>query len=339
MNPNTLHRFPTLFLALGLLCLADPFSQIAAQEYAKEVEEIRTATKLTLNMEETENFLWVYTVATPTLKKVSNTGEAAFKVFKEVSGITSFEEIWGPSREGNRKCIAFVLKNKLDYRKILAWYEEKYDPYKGFKDVAGGASYITQPAPRVAIFIHALPVAEADLTYVIAHEVGHLCIQRYAYHNNHLPPWLEEGFALWMEARVMKGTNCYCFSGGYGDSAGGIKDMSKFEWTKWRELNTRLVGRSADKNLKDLLRLRLNELSSLDAAKAASIVDFLVAKDSKKFVLFLRKMKGAWPQGDYDPAYKAEHLKAQERGLKDSFDWDVDTLDREWRAWAKKGMK
>ena len=40
-----------------------------------------------------------------------------------------------------------------------------------------------------------------------------------------------------------------------------------------------------------------------------------------------------------DPAYKAEHLRAQERGLKDSFDWDVETLDREWRAWAKKGMK
>jgi hypothetical protein len=312
---------------------------LSAQGYEDEVKAIKERTNLSLHFLETDNFVWAFTISSSNMRSVSAKGEEAFKVFKDLSGITGYEEIWGPTREGSKKCIVFALKNKLDYKKILNWYEDAYAPYKGFKDVAGGVSYITQPSPRVAVFMHALPTPEADLTYVIAHEIGHVCVQRYAYHNNHLPPWLEEGCGIWMEAKVMKKTNCYCFAGGYGDASSGIKDMTLYEWSKWRELNTRMVGRGADKNLKDLARLRLGEMSSLDAAKAASIVDFMVQKDSKKFVLFLRRMKSAWPQGDYDPAFKPEHLKAQDRGLKDSFDLDVDGLDSEWRAWAKKGMK
>lgn len=336
--PFRFGRASRLACSLALV-LAAAGGSLGAQDYKEEVDAIKEATKLPLRMEETANFVWVYTIGTANLKKAAEAGERAFKVWQEISGATSWEQMWAPSREGTRKCLVFVMKNKLDYRRIINWYDDKYAPYQGFKDVATPQSYITTPSPRVAIFSHALPVSEPDLTHVIAHEVGHICIQRFAYHNNHLPPWLEEGFALWMEARVMQKTNCYCFSGGYGDSAAGVKDMGFMEWKKWRELNSRLAGRGADKNMKELLRLRLNEMSTLDAGKAASVVDFMIATDPKKFSHFLQRMKAAWPQGDYDPAFKQTHLAAQERGLKESYDWSLEQLDAEWRTWAKRGMK
>ena len=324
---------------LALICMAICAPRIAAQkvDYKEEVEGIAKASRVPLQLLETENFVIAYTTTAKTAKEVGKVGEKALKVWKELKGSKTLEEAWGRSREGDLKVLTFVLKSKVDMKRIAKWYDKKYKPYEGFSDVISSGSYFPQPDPRTTIFMHAMPISQKDLPGVMAHEVGHMCMHRHEYHHNFLPPWLEEGFGIWMEGKVMGKTECFCFHGSYGDnSSSGSLTGSK--WSKWRARAKSLAKRGADKNLKDIYRLRMNEIGQLEATKAASVIDYMIAESPKKFCKFVAAMKGFWPKS-YESTFIPEHFKAQNRALQQVFSCDTATMDDRWRKWAKGGMK
>lgn len=308
---------------------------VSAQDYKAEFEEIKEATKLKLRFQESESFVWVSGLGSAQLKPCVKAAEKAFSIWKDITGTATWSEMWG-----RKKCLVLVGKNKGQYRKMLRWYARKHDPYPGFLQAATPNNYFPNQNKRVAFFMHAMPLDVKTLPYVAAHEVGHLCVWRFRWNQYFVPPWLEEGMGLYLEARTFNRTRCYCFGGTYGDASGSAEKLFDIEWRKWKETVKRMVRKRSDKEMKSILRLRHNQIGAAEAGKSWSVIDFMIKKDKRAFTRFMRQLKYHWPQtGGPRPEYTPEKQKAQERALKDGFDWTFDELDKEWRDWAKKGMK
>ncbi|MAB90556.1 MAG: hypothetical protein CMJ90_14020 [Planctomycetes bacterium] len=309
--------------------------RVSAQDYKAEYEEIKAATKIRLWFHESDNFVWASGLNAAQTRPCVRAAEKAFSIWKEVSGTATWREMWGRT-----KCLVLVGKNKSQYRKLLRWYEKKHDPYPGFIQAATPNNYFPNQNKRVAFFMHARPLDIKTLPYVAAHEVGHLCVWRFRWNQYFVPPWLEEGMGLYLEARTFNRTRCYCFGGSYGDASGSSEKLFDIAWSKWKETVRQMVRKRSDKQMKTILRLRHNQIGGPEAGKSWSVIDFMIKKDKKAFTRFMRQLKSYWPQkGGPSPAFTPEKQKAQERALKDGFDWTFDQLDAEWRAWAKKGMK
>ena len=306
-----------------------------AQDYKAEFEEIRASTKLRLWFHESENFVWASGLNAAQTRPCVRAAEKAFSIWKDITGTESWREMWG-----RKKCLVLVGKNKGEYRKLIRWYGRKHDPYPGFQQAAIPNNYFPNQNKRVAFFMHSRPLDVKTLPYVAAHEVGHLCVWRFSWNQYFVPPWLEEGMGLYLEAKTFNRTRCFCFGGAYGDASGSAEKLFDIAWGKWKETVRKMVRKRSDKQMKTILRLRHNQIGAAEAGKSWSVIDFMVQRDKKKFTRFMRQMKAYWPQkGAPRPDFRPEKQKAQERALKDGFDWTFDELDTEWRAWAKKGMK
>jgi len=195
-----------------------------------------------------------------------------------------------------------------------------------------------QPAPRVMACMHLKPLDIKGLTYMAAHQVGHLCMQRFEYHNRPCPPWLEEGLATYLEARALKKTNTYCFSGGYGDTAASTDKLTNLSWAKWKQMIAVRAKGKSDKHIKSILPMRLNELSVAEIGKAWSIIDFMVQTNSKGFMKFMSTIKKKWPRS-FDGEFSPEKEKAQATALKTSFNLTWQELDDQWRQYVRKSYR
>ncbi|MAG55537.1 MAG: hypothetical protein CMJ83_04525 [Planctomycetes bacterium] len=319
---------------IALIAMIASLNAVApAQDYETEVAELARASRLRVKPLESDAFIFASTLSVSLTRPIAKAADDAFKQWQKISGVESWKDMWG-----RKKCLVIVCNNKIQHRRAIAWYDKKYTTYGGFGSYAPKQSYWPQPSPRVTIFMHARPISVKHLRNVAAHVVGHMCVIRYGYNNRPSPPWLEEGFGCYLEARVMRRTNCYCFGGGYGDQAGNMEKLADIEWKKWKETVRKMVRKKSDKPLKAILPLRMNQIAAPEMGKSWSIIDYLITQDRKKFCLFLRKLKTYWPK-TYDPAFTPAMEKAQERALRDSFDLTLTELDEAWRKWAKGGMK
>jgi hypothetical protein len=322
----------------ALLCgYGECSSQEDAWEYAKEFREIKKGVGFTVNGYESENFVWGLAMTKAQANIVIRAGEKAFRVFKEISGVKDWKEMWG-----GKKALIMVLKSRRQYKKFLSFYAKRYEgPYlwSGFVDQYSRVQACMQPAPRVMGMMHLRPNDMKGLTFTAAHQIGHLCIQRYKYHNRPIPPWLEEGFATYIEARALKKTNCYCFSGGYGDTAASTDKLTNLQWSKWKEIVAGRAKAKSDKHISKILPMRMNELSVAEIGKAWSIIDFIVKTKKKgSFFRYLTVMKRKWPQA-FDPQFSPAKEKAQATALKESIDLTWQQLDDEWRQYVRKSYR
>lgn len=305
-----------------------------AQDYQAEVDEIAKATKQKLTMIESDNFVFVTGLNKTQTKPIVKAAEKAFDIWKDISG-TTWRDMWG-----RKKAYMFVAKNKPQYRKLLKWYEKKYAPYPGFAQGAGPHNYFPISLPRPSAFMHAKPLSVKRLPMVAAHEVGHLVVWRYKWTGYFVPPWLEECMGIYLEARTFKRTQCYCFGGSYGDSSGSKEELTDIEWKKWKSQIQKLVRKRSDKDMKAILRLRHSQLGASEVGKGWSVIDFLVQKDKAAFAKFMRGVKSYWPKTvQPKPEYSKLKGEAQDKAMKAAFGWSMEEMDKEWRAWAKKGMK
>ncbi len=322
-------RISALFLVCACLSLR---GQDAAPEnrYAAEVANLSEKSGLTFRFAETDHFVWAWTLPDAQVAPLHKVAEDAWKHFADSSGVTEYSELW-KSQRGPEKCLFIITTSGVQHAKAIDWYAEKYKPWKGFKDAASSQSYYVSSAPRVASLIHLKPLSPSRLKYVIAHEIGHLVVQRYKFNNQVPPPWLEEAYATYLEGKTLGRTDCYCFQGTYGDTAKSLEKLTELEWKKWKEAVVDQAKKRKDKLMKGILPLSLSQLGSDEVGKSAAVIEWLLDKDKAKFWAFVASVKKAWPQ-DYQMNWTEQKSAIQDTALKDAFGFGLDTIDEEWRA-------
>jgi|GEM_PF-4422172 hypothetical protein len=320
---------------LTLLLLVLGFTSLWAQspDAAAEVQRIGDGMGEKLEALESDHFLFALGIPRTQAQPSVQAAEGAWKEFETFSGVQDAGELFG-----SKKPLVGLFAAKTGYDKFAEWYGATYKPWPGFVDNVKRAVFWPQPHPRIATFTHLKPNTPESVRNVIAHEVGHLLIMRWKYHNNFLPAWLEEGFACWIEAKSLGRSNCFCFAGGYGDRATRLDKINDIEWPRWKSAVALQVKGKHDKALKSLIPMTLSDLSAAEMGKAWSLVDWMVAQADGKFLKFVERMKANWPKDIVFEHSEAKGL-AQEKALQEVFGLDAEGVDDAWRKWVSANYK
>ena len=311
-------------------------------ELQKEIDAINTAMSVKLNCVAGKNFDLVGTINPTQLQLLMEVADRTFKIFEEVTAGSG--GVAGASATGNgsasgapagktpaealfggRKCLVAVFNNGTQYQAFGKWYDEYYKFPYNFADMKT-RTYFPYAWPRSCIATHLKPHDMNMLRNVIAHEIGHVCGYRFAYNNADSPIWFVEGLATCLEGRATGTTNCYCFSGGYGDANASAKTLVNREWAKWKAQVKTQVKAKQEKTTEALLRMKLNEMTMNDVGKAMAVVDYWMKNEPAKLTQWIAATKKHWPQpfqADWSPA-KGE---AQKRALKEVFGMEWPELD------------
>lgn len=128
--------------------------------------------------------------------------------------------------------------------------------------------------------------------------------------------WVSLGVGMWFEDRAL-GTVSACDR---PDLIEGLPSRPR----KWRAQVKKLVTKNKIKEFEDLLATSANDLDPTGALVAASLVDFLYAKDPVLLREFITHMKGRTPARD---------------SLQIVYGWKLDEFEEAWHVWVKKNYK
>lgn len=324
----------SLFTRLGALLLVLATPALAQSSYQEEFDAIARGVRTKFHFEESNNFVWALEMGAGPAKKVIQTGEKAMSIWFEISGTDSWRRVFG-----DKKCLIVVTKNRSNYRRFAKWYEKTYPMgWTGFVDVATSGEFFPNPHPRVMIMHHMRPRPIEEVPGVVAHEIGRILMMRHEFHRNFIPPWLEEGFGLYLEARATGRNVCFTFGEAYGSAAATKDKLTGITWSKWKAQIRGDARKRRDTPLKAMLPKRLSSLGADDAGKAWSVIHYLVTKDKKAFPKFIKLMKRYWPK-DRKPEWDEKKRTAQARALEEAYGLTIDQLDDAWRKFAGKGHK
>lgn len=323
-------RFPLTFATLAFML----FSGVFAQEAEAEVRALEAAVGSKFHFEESKNFIWALEMSSAQAKPLVDTGERAMATWQEMTGEDSWRGLFGA-----RKALIVCTKDRRSYMRFLAWYEKTHPVgWSGFQDVASAGEFFVMPAPRVAAMFHLKPRPLEEAPGVVAHEIGRLLAMRHAFHNNFLPPWLEEGFGLWLEAKVTGRNVTFTFGEAYGAKDLAKDKLTGITWASWKAIVRDMATKRKDAAMKAILPKRMSELGADNTGKAWSVIDYLIQKDAKAFPKYLQLMKRYWPRV-MKPEWDPKHGEAQAKALQEAYGLTMETLDTEWRNFIQKEYK
>jgi len=211
-------------LAVMLAAVAIPAGALGLRDDEKaraETKEVAKSIGKKMNFLETPNFTWCSSLPASRTKYVASAAESAFGIFAKNSGVATWRQLWG-----DRKCMGVVVPSKRDVKKYNRWYAKKYPVWdvEQFIRLHDKSSYWFESASRRVLVLPVKPNTDEFIAAEAAHLTGHLLTNRFAFHNNFVPPWLEESVAVYLESRVMKKVMCRCFSEAYGVASGDDPD-------------------------------------------------------------------------------------------------------------------
>jgi hypothetical protein len=222
-----------------------------------------------------------------------------------------------------------LLPAKRDYIRFNKWFAENYKVWskKQWPINKDLADYYCESAARRIMTTYVKPNSDAHVRAIITHLTGHMLVLRYMFHNNFVPPWLEEGMAVYMEARVNKKHACKCFNDPYGSVAVDPNDpVAGYPTAKWKVATKKASKKGKLKSIKALMRVRLAELELADAQKAYATVSWMMSQD-KKCAEFIAAMKRAWPR-KIAMEYETGHGEAQAKAFKEVFGMSLPEVDK-----------
>jgi len=141
--------------------------------------------------------------------------------------------------------------------------------------------------------------------------------------------WLDEGLAYYYTVRIQGTTRTSCLDKtitGYGNNqeiVGGDKDWTQSE--RWRDYLRSIVKAKADTELRKILNTPLATLRLPDSIKAWAVVTWLMEKKREKFIAFLKLQRD---EKDLD----------QDAALKQLLGKEIEDIDEDWRAYAKRAF-
>jgi hypothetical protein len=315
-------------------------------ELQKEIDSINKELNVKLQCVPGKNFDMIGTVNPTQLSLLLEVAERAYKVFEDVAagaggvaGPTATGTAAAPAGKsqsevlfGGRKCLVAVFNNGQQYQAFGRWYDLFFK--HGDALTMKNRTYFPYAWPRSCIATHLKPHDMNMLRNVVAHEVGHVVGYRFAYNNNFSPVWIVEGLATVIEGKTTGTTNCYCFSGGYGDANSANKSLVNKEWSKLKAQVKAQVKAKQDKSVDHVMKLQLDAMTLNDVGKAMALVDYWMNTEPAKLTQWLALAKKYWPQ-QVEYEWHPSKGEAQKRALKEVFNMEWAELDEAVRKYVQ----
>ena len=273
---------------------------------------------------ETEHFTWCASLPESRMRPIAEGAEAVYRLFAEITGVKSWRELYEKQR-----CMGVLLPSKREYEQYVSFYAETYKTWNKEKFVASktSVSYYFTPSSRPTLVTHVKPNDDDFLRQIMSHMAAHSLVNRFAYHNNFLPAWLEEAVSVWFEGEVCGKVACRCFSGTFYGKAeqADPKITAGLPLAKWKTKTKVDTQTTRAKNLTALWRLQLGELTLEDVEKGYAVVSWMMT-DRPKFAEFMKIMKKNWPK-DVNSEYSDAKGKAQEIAFKEAYGKSIDEVE------------
>lgn len=326
--------FALVLLATAALVPVRAGGFLEDEKAKKEVGDLGKATGKRMHFSESANFTWASSVPPGRVKSIQTAAERAFKIFADNSGVVSWREMFGA-----QKPMGVVAPNSRGFKKYTRWYAKTYPVWSAedYVNMHNGSSWYATSSPRVCFASHYKPHDQKFLEAINAHLIGHLCAERYAFHNNFTPAWFMESLALYLETKVTGKMQCGCYQDMYGLAAGDEDRQQGLAKSKFHARIKKALKKRQLKNMKGLIRLQaLNQLEYADIMKGYAVVSWMMSQKGKT-AKFIKEMKKNWP-AEISNTFDASKGAAIEKAFKATFDLTLGGVDAAVDAYAKKSL-
>lgn len=309
-----------------------PSEVIGDTKAEEESKEIASHLGKEFHYFETDDFTWCTTIPESRMKPIAEGAENVYKKFAADAGVKSWRELF----DGQR-AMGILVPSKREYDQFIEWYAQKYPVWdkKKWAESKMSTNYLFTASTRPTVVTHVKPNDDDFLRQIMAHMTGHEVVNRYKYHNNFIPAWIEEGAAIYYEGEVCAKVACRCFSGSfYGTKEPTDPTAVKgVPLDKWKGKAKGDIVSSRAKNITALWRLQLGELTAEDAEKCYAVVHWMASQPGK-FPEFLAAMKKKWPK-EVNSQFSEPKGKAQEEAFKQVYNLTMDQVEDAVRQHVK----
>lgn len=202
---------------------------------------------------------------------------------------------------GGAKAFCLVVDGRDDFARFARYFtrqEKKVDARwaEGVAKVDG--FYWWDPVGTSATFRGARHVD--DTVAHTLHHLGHVLLNRHAYNWKSLPTWLDEGFASWLEQRVLGRNAISCIAARrYGSS--GTRKEELVARDRWFDDAVKALREGRDRPFGPILKRDLSTIEPEEIGKAMLAVDWLVGQRQDGFLALLAALREQWPKGIVAP--------------------------------------
>jgi hypothetical protein len=296
-------------------------------EALRQRDELAKATGIALDVVGSPRFAVFTDLGEEKARSLVDTLERACDIFYELFPME--QELW------QKPLIVLLFEEQGDYARYVQYFGEENRQ---------GRSWI-ELNKKSHGFYHWMPPASVDLvegrqeeTLVSSsvHKVAHVLLNLFHFKYNYLPAWLDEGFAVEFERRVLGDPQTFCLGEPVrgNERAYGRKSPSSVQekWktaSSWRDLVRTDVASGRDRDLLDIVVLRLDELTTGDLAKSSSVVQLLL-EDPKRFGRFVESLRRLLPRFEITPNV-AEKRRYHDEACQTTLGKSLKQLDEHWR--------
>ncbi len=248
--------------------------------------------------------------------------ELGERALSEVGKDLGLGTSYNPGRAGYRGVYHHYYVPPSDRKAILTYIKDTFGGiseafYKYLMKSRSGGLSANAPSPY-AVSILARGLNRKDF---LLHNLGH-CIVESLQGEGVDPPWLFEGFGMYMSIRFLGNTGATCTT--MTKYAANMEIAKKHEAGGWALLAKEEVSKGFYPRFVTLCVAKLNRLDAKDLARAWAVCRFLMEKHPKKFRNFMR--------------YTGTNLKSQVRALEFALEMSPDQLDKAVNDYVLKNL-
>ncbi len=219
---------------------------------------------------------------------------------------------YNPGRAGYRGVYHHYYVTPSDRNPMITYIRNTFGGiseafYKYLMKSRSGGLSSNAPSPYAVTILH----RGLNRKDVLLHNLGH-CVAGSLAGTGMIPPWLQEGFGMYMSIRFLGKTGTTCTT--ITKYAADMEIAKKHEAGGWPVLAKEQVTKGFYPRFVSLCVEKLNRMDAKDLARSWSVCRFLMEKHPKKFRNFMR--------------YTGTTLKTQVRALKVALGMSPDQLDK-----------
>jgi hypothetical protein len=215
----------------------------------------------------------------------------------------------------------FVLISSLaQYKSLLEGYVKKRFAETDIELSLQCSGIYRFPVPSIAVSCYEKINNAEHLQHTCVHFFAHFLLNRVNGSRSY-PPWLEEGFATYVETLEFKAPRVYCMA-----YAANQVDVIRDRDTKLKKM----AQENKPVPMEKLAVMTYMDMKAEEYFQAWSLVTMLIERDPQKFIAFVK----ALPKGVYEPGGLRVAPEEQEQALKDSYGYDYPKLLAVWRQWV-----
>jgi len=301
----------------------------------KEVAELEEKLGIRLALRDTDHFSVRSSLGDEHVDELARDLEAAHQLFHGTFGLS------GDLLSG-RLLPVIEVKGRRKFQRFLDVFAEGHAMPKGWLEVAQQATgtYHFDP-PMIADYLGTR--TPEKLTNAAINKLGRILANRLYPNFNYLPPWYEEGIAVWLEVKIRGICTTYYLG------APGVTSRNRYQkhrpdtkdrfdpnkgWILHGEWMARLkdaVETGKDTPLHELLRREAAQFESLEIAKCFSVVEYLIDRDPAKFGRFVKELRSRLPRYEISMTPR-ERVDVHRRAFEEIYDQRVIELEEAWKS-------